>query len=59
MTRKVVLGFRIEPEIRDLIKEIAKRRDIDLADFMRELVKRELAELGYLSEEERRAFDLR
>ena len=52
------VSFRTDRKTRELLKEIARMRGMDLADFMRELVKKELAKLGYLSEEEKKVFGL-
>ncbi|MEM3550824.1 MAG: hypothetical protein QXV01_07015 [Candidatus Bathyarchaeia archaeon] len=38
-----------------LIKKVAKARGEDLSDFVRRAVKRELARLSYLSDEEKKA----
>lgn len=38
-----------------LIKKVARARGEDVSDFVRRAVKRELARLSYLSEEERKA----
>ena len=48
-------GFRLDKRTYELIKKVAKDRGMDLADLMRELVKRELARLSYLSEEEKKS----
>ncbi len=43
-----------EKEIQ-LIKKVARARGEDLSDFVRRAVKRELARLSYLSDEEKKA----
>lgn len=52
-------GFRMDFETYELIKNVAESRGMDLADLLRELVKRELARLGYLSGEEMKALGIR
>ena len=53
--RIVYYGFRMDEETYKLVKRIAKDRGVDLADLLRELVRKELARLGFLSDGERKA----
>ncbi len=55
MRRSVVYCFRIPKDDYEIIKQVAKSRRIDLADLLRELIRRELARLSYLPEEEKKA----
>ena len=55
MGELVWYGFRIPKKDYELIKQVAKKRGMALVDLMRELVKRELARLSYLPEEEKKA----
>ena len=48
-------GFRIPQRDYELIKKIAEARGMTLADLLRELIRRELARLSYLSKEEKKA----
>ena len=53
--RLVFYAFRIPKNDYELIKQVAKYRGMDLADLLRELIRRELARLSYLPEEEKKA----
>ena len=48
-------AFRIPRRDYELIKQVARYRGMDLADLLRELIRRELARLSYLPEEEKKA----
>lgn len=52
------ISFRIDDELEELIRKIARARGEDLSDFVRRAVKTELARLGYLSEEEKKALGI-
>jgi len=52
-------GFRLDERTYRLIKKVAKGREVDLADFMREFAKKELARLLYLSEEEKKSLGVK
>ena len=58
MRNTIYYGFRMDKETYELIKKVARSRGIDLADLFRELVKRELARLSFLSEEEKKALGI-
>ena len=51
----MVYCFRVPKDDYEIIKQVAKSRRIDLADLLRELIRRELARLSYLPEEEKKA----
>lgn len=54
MSKPVIYARMDENEVQ-LIKKVARARGEDVSDFVRRAVKRELARLSYLSEEERKA----
>jgi len=54
MSNKMIFARMPEEEI-ELIKKVAKARGEDLSDFVRRAVKRELARLSYLTDEEKKA----
>ena len=54
----VYIGARVEPELKALIEKVAKERGMNVSDFIRFLVKRELARLSFLPEETKKAFGL-
>lgn len=54
----VYIGARVEPELKELIQKVARERGMNVSDFIRFLVKRELAELSFLPEETKKAFGL-
>ncbi|MEM4481076.1 MAG: ribbon-helix-helix protein, CopG family [Candidatus Bathyarchaeia archaeon] len=54
MSKPVIYARMDENEVQ-LIKKVAKARGEDLSDFVRRAVKRELARLSYLSDEEKKA----
>lgn len=58
MEATVYIGARVEPELKKLIEKVAKERGMNVSDFIRFLVKRELARLSFLPEETKKAFGL-
>jgi len=54
----VYIGARVEPELKELIQKVALERGMNLSDLLRFLIRRELAELNFLSEETKKAFGL-
>jgi len=54
MVKKVIFA-KVEEEEARLIKRVAKARGEDLSDFVRRAVRKELARLSYLSDEEKKA----
>lgn len=54
----VYIGARVEPELKEILQKVAKQRGMNLSDLLRFWVKRELARLGFLSEEAKKAFGL-
>jgi predicted transcriptional regulator len=53
MLNKVV-GIRFDDETYNLLKQIAEARRIQIADFVRESVMKELARLSFLSEDHKK-----
>lgn len=49
---------RMQKEEVELLKKISRARGEDLSDFIRRAIRRELAKLGYLSEEEKKALGM-
>ena len=56
MNRRI--GLQIDPEDRALIEKITKARGEDLSVFVRRAIKKELAALGYISEDKMKALGL-
>jgi NADPH-dependent ferric siderophore reductase len=52
---RVLLQVRISPSLKKLIAHVAKVRGISQNDVVREFILKALAELSYLTEEERKA----
>ena len=63
MTRKLttncIIGVRVSPEDKELLQKVAKARGGDISDFIRLAYRKELAALGYLSIEEKKALGVR
>ena len=57
-TSNVYIGVRVEPELKEIIEKVAKERGMNVSDFLRFLIRRELAELSFLPEETKKAFGL-
>ena len=58
MQTNTYIGTRIEPELKEIIEKVAKERGMNVSDFLRFLIRRELAELSFLPEETKKAFGL-
>jgi uncharacterized protein (DUF1778 family) len=54
VSKRVIFARMDEKEVQ-LIKKVAKARGEDLSDFVRRAVKKELARLSYLTDEEKKA----
>jgi len=50
-----VIGVRINQETRDLLDKVCKARGEDLSDFVRRSVLKELAELSFLPDDQKKA----
>jgi len=57
MSRPIVFA-RMSAEDIELLKKVCKARGEDLSDFVRRSVRKELARLNYLSEEEKKALEV-
>lgn len=55
---KVLLQVRISPSLKKLIAYVAKLKGISQNDVVREFIMRSLAELSYLSEDEKKALGI-
>jgi uncharacterized protein (DUF1778 family) len=53
------LNVRILVEDKSLLEKICKARGEDLSDFVRRSVRKELASLSYLSDEEKKALGVK
>lgn len=56
MTNQIVV--RLNPDDKELVVKVAKARGEDLSDFVRRAIKRELARLSFLSEDEKKALEM-
>jgi uncharacterized protein (DUF1778 family) len=57
MTNQIVV--RLDPRDKDLVVKVAKTRGEDLSDFVRRAIKRELANLSFYTEEEKKALGVK
>ena len=57
MSRPIVFA-RMSAEDIELLKKVCKARGEDLSDFVRRSVRKELARLNYLSDEEKKALEV-
>jgi uncharacterized protein (DUF1778 family) len=58
-TELKVVGARLTLEDRRFIKEACKARGENISSFLRRALKRELARMGYFSEKERKALEVK
>jgi len=52
------IGVRITPKLYGLLKRITNARGEDISDFVRRAIYKELADLSFLPEEQRKALGL-
>jgi len=52
------IGVRMLPSDYNLLKDIARGRGIDVSDFVRQLIRSELARLNYLGDDTRKALGI-
>jgi len=52
------IGVKMLPSDYDLLKEIARGRGIDVSDFVRQLIRSELARLNYFDDDTKKALGL-
>jgi len=51
--------LRIDDKLHDIIREVAKARGQDMSNFLREIIKAELARLSFLTPLEKKALGVR
>ncbi len=56
--RRVYVGARVSLQLRDLVKKVAEQRGMNMSDLIRFLVRRELAEFDYLTNDVKKAFGI-
>jgi len=56
--RQVKLALWIDAKLKELLRKISEARGEDMSDFVRRAIKRELARLGFLPEEEKKALGM-
>ena len=54
-----VVGVRITADDRELLDKICKARGEDLSDFIRRSIRKELASLSFLPEEDKKALGVK
>lgn len=57
--KQKIVNVRIEKGVYDILEHVAKARGENVSIFVRRAIIRELAELGYLPEEIRKAFGIK
>jgi len=55
----LVIGIRISRKDRKLIDQVCKARGEDLSDFVRRSIRKELASLGFLSDNQKKALGVK
>jgi hypothetical protein len=53
------IDVRLDPKVNRLIRSVASARGQDVSNFVRALIKAELARLSYLSPDEKKALGIR
>ena len=53
-----ILGVRFDEETYELVELIAESQGIDKSDFVRRAVRKELARLSFLTEEQKKALEV-
>ena len=59
MSKEKYIAFRDETTIIELIDKIARERGIDRSDFIREAIRRRLADLSFFNEETKKALGIK
>lgn len=54
-TENLIIGCKIDKELKELLNKVVELRGEDLSSFIRRAIKKELLELGYLTELESKA----
>ena len=52
-------GFRVSPQLYDVLKRVCEARGEDVSDFVRRAVLKELAALSFLPEEQKKALGIK
>jgi len=52
------LGIRVPRELAEILRRVSRDRGEDISDFVRRAILRELARLGFLSEEQKKALGI-
>jgi len=55
----LTIGVRISKEDRMLIDQVCKARGEDLSDFVRRSIRKELASLSFLSDDQKKALGIK
>lgn len=55
----VYIGARVTPTIHELVQKVSDSRGMNTSDFIRFLIKRELAKLSFLPEDTKKAFGIK
>lgn len=56
---QVYIGARVPKRMLTILKEVCQKRGEDVADFIRRNIYTELAEMGYLTEQEKKALGIK
>ena len=59
MVPNLILGVRVTREDRKLLEKVCKARGEDLSDFVRRSIRKELASLGFLSHDQKKALGIK
>ena len=57
MSNKVI-GVRVSEDVRKLLEKVCQARGEDISDFVRRSVRKELARLSFLPDEDKKALGL-
>jgi antitoxin component of RelBE/YafQ-DinJ toxin-antitoxin module len=55
----VYIGTRIDLELKELVERVSKARGEDVSDFIRRSVRKELASLSFLPEDDKKALGMK
>ena len=56
--QQVKLTLWIDIQLKEMLRKVSEARGEDMSDFVRRAIKRELARLGFLPEEEKKALGI-
>ena len=54
-----IIAVRVSPSDKELIQKLCKIRGEDISDFVRRAIRKELAELNFLPDEDKKALGLK